>query len=353
MGKNYFFHSLTIKNFRLFTRLEVTKFKRINVIGGFNGSGKSALLETLFLLVDLRNALCLIRPFGWRRTSISGQDGLSVFFQDQDLPAEITYVSDKAHTLRIEPKTLPERAIASISSSLMPSVQSGGSSALAREGLRLSIGKSPDFESFLIPHADGYAGTITRLSEIQFPACQMLSATLMPPAPEMAEWLSDCVKLNRMDGVIEHLRILDPSIRDLTILQGPGGPVIYAKRPTGMIQIELLGGGFISLLATLLAIFRYKRSVILLDEIDTALHYSVAPTFWRIVSQAANEVDCQIFATSHSREAILNAAEGIASAGNRLDFQYLRLEKGNESHQVIAYSYEDILLASEHGFEFR
>jgi hypothetical protein len=354
MSKKFYFHSLTITNFRLFRQLDIPKMKRINVIGGFNGSGKSGLLETLFFLVDLRNPLCLIRPFGWRKTSISGEDGLDMLFQDQASPAEITFKSEKLQTLKIERSTLPENAISAISANLMPSISSGGSSVLTREGLRISVGDtSTGFESFLIPHGDGYAGTITRFSDLQFPACQMLSATLMPMGPELAEWLSDCVKQNRLDVVIEHLRILDPSVNDLIILQGPGGPAIFAKRKSGMIRVELLGGGFVSLLATLLTIFRYKNSVVLLDEIDTALHYSVAPKFWEIVSQAATEVDCQIFATSHSREAILNAASGVERAGNKLDFQYLRLEREGDAHQAICYSYEDIVLASNHGFEFR
>jgi recombinational DNA repair ATPase RecF len=41
-------NSIEIKNFRCFERLEIKKCKRINVLVGENGSGKTSLLEAIF-----------------------------------------------------------------------------------------------------------------------------------------------------------------------------------------------------------------------------------------------------------------------------------------------------------------
>ncbi|MES2540847.1 MAG: AAA family ATPase [Pseudomonadota bacterium] len=355
MSKKFFFRSLRVRNFRVFNDLHIENFKRINVIGGFNGAGKSALLETLFLLVDLKNPICLVRPYSWRKTGIMGQEGLKMLFQSDSQPGEIDFgFRDGDKSVRIELCALPQSALSAISASVIPRTTAGGSSVLSKEGIRVSMrGKSEEYESFLIPHNEGYVGTITKFSDLQTPFCQMLSPNLRVLSPEMAEWLSDCIKGGKKDAVIEHLKILDPSIQDLLILQNTAGPIIYAKRPSGLIPIELLGDGFNSLLTTLLSIFRFKNSIVLLDEVDTSIHYSVTAKFWEIVASAANEADCQIFAASHSREAILNAAAGIAKSGFKLDFQYMRIERSNDSHRAIVYSYDDIMNASEHGFEFR
>ena len=44
------FQNLEIRNFRLFDHLKVERLGQINLVGGGNNSGKTTLLEALFLL---------------------------------------------------------------------------------------------------------------------------------------------------------------------------------------------------------------------------------------------------------------------------------------------------------------
>jgi AAA15 family ATPase/GTPase len=44
------FKDIKIQNFRCFENTEIQGFERINLIGGKNNAGKSALLETLLIL---------------------------------------------------------------------------------------------------------------------------------------------------------------------------------------------------------------------------------------------------------------------------------------------------------------
>ncbi len=355
MSTGFYFHSIRIENFRLFRDLEVSDLKRINIIGGFNGAGKSALLETLFFLVDLRNPICLVRPFSWRQTPLMGDEGLGMFFQDLAQPAKISYGTPNGkREIIIEKATLPPAAVSALSATLISGPMVGGSSVFAGNGLRIKSGTGPHaFESYLAPHGDGFAGTITKLGSQELPTCQLLSSNLRVSAVEMAEWWSDCIKQNKRDAVLSYLKILDPSVNNLTILYNGPNPTIYAERHSGMIPIDLLGDGFRNLLTTILSIFRLRNGIVLLDEVDTALHYTITDKYWEIVARAANEADCQIFATSHSREAILSAATGIERAGRKADFRYLRLEKADSIHSAVLYSHEDISIASQHGFEFR
>src|ERR1700722_20243656 len=57
--------SFTIRNFRSFRDVTVDKCKRVNVLVGENGSGKTALLEGLFLAAGVTPELVL-RTRGWR-----------------------------------------------------------------------------------------------------------------------------------------------------------------------------------------------------------------------------------------------------------------------------------------------
>jgi AAA15 family ATPase/GTPase len=47
-------HSIDIRNFRCFERLEIGNCRRINLLVGDNGSGKTALLEAIFLALSKR-----------------------------------------------------------------------------------------------------------------------------------------------------------------------------------------------------------------------------------------------------------------------------------------------------------
>ncbi len=46
--------SIDIKNFRCYEHLHVNGCKRVNVIVGDNGSGKTALLEAMFMALGTR-----------------------------------------------------------------------------------------------------------------------------------------------------------------------------------------------------------------------------------------------------------------------------------------------------------
>lgn len=53
--------NITIKNFKLFEFLEVRDFSQINVFVGANDSGKTSLLEAIFLSLNPSNPELLFR----------------------------------------------------------------------------------------------------------------------------------------------------------------------------------------------------------------------------------------------------------------------------------------------------
>ena len=57
-------NSFSIKNFRSFNEVKVEGCKRINLIVGDNGSGKTALLEALFLAAGVSPELLLRLVYG-------------------------------------------------------------------------------------------------------------------------------------------------------------------------------------------------------------------------------------------------------------------------------------------------
>ena len=51
---------LSIRNYRIFRELRIDQLRRVNLIAGSNNSGKTSLLETIFLLAGAGNAQLLL-----------------------------------------------------------------------------------------------------------------------------------------------------------------------------------------------------------------------------------------------------------------------------------------------------
>lgn len=60
----HFLENIKIENFKCFENLEINDFKRVNVFGGKNNVGKTALLEAIELLVRTVDPISLAYNIG-------------------------------------------------------------------------------------------------------------------------------------------------------------------------------------------------------------------------------------------------------------------------------------------------
>ena len=93
------------------------------------------------------------------------------------------------------------------------------------------------------------------------------------------------------------------------------------------MPIHTMGDGIRKLLHIALIMLTKPGSIILLDDVENGLHYSLHDKFWEMISSLAIKENCQIVATTHSYECISGALEGIKKANLEDKFAYLRLDK--------------------------
>jgi predicted ATP-dependent endonuclease of OLD family len=364
MSTDFYFHSLKVENFRSFKALQFDKFRRINIVGGFNGVGKSALLETLFLVLDRRHPVALLKPLFFRRFETTAPIDPLQFLQDSDVHSARIEWSTKHHKQRMEMKYELKPANFSVtlegSSGLTPPLSHmGGANAFgAQKGLSIKIyeGHSQiDEESaFAMAAPNGLSGTLLKSSQKEIPKAQFISTATRQSSRELAQVLSIVIRNSRLEELVEYLKVLHPSLSSLLTLQEGEEVQVYAKLDNGkLLPIQYMGDGFQNLLHTLCAVINCAGGVILLDEIDAAMHYSIITDVWKIIAGAAAKENCQIIATTHSRECINSAALGIEQAGKKSDFQYVRLEKVDGRHRPIFYSMEELADAETFNVEIR
>lgn len=105
---------------------------------------------------------------------------------------------------------------------------------------------------------------------------------------------------------IRTLQKIDPGIQRLDLVQkGRVTTRLQIKHErTGVTPLSALGDGFRRALMIAVTIPTVRGGVLLIDELETALHVSVLDSVLGLLKWAAEEFDVQVFATTHSLEAV-------------------------------------------------
>jgi AAA domain, putative AbiEii toxin, Type IV TA system len=156
--------------------------------------------------------------------------------------------------------------------------------------------------------------------------------------------------------VLQALRTIEPSIERIASIgtrarqssrdvRGGLAMMVAGQR----IPIGSMGDGIWRLLGVALALVQAQGGVLLVDEIDTGLHYSVLVDMWRLVLTTARSLDVQVFATTHSRDCY--EALAAVTDPSRTEISLQRIERGKVD--AIGFTEAEIQQAAERGLEVR
>jgi hypothetical protein len=222
--------SFSIKNFRTFKSFTIDNFKRINLITGKNNSGKTALLEAMFLYIGCMNPILSVNIGAFRGipgTIVDASSLWSSLFNNYDVDSQIDltaefYDGDNS-TLNISlvPSSLTDFQTIDIESP----VQSTSSTQL------------PLLEEKLLQYRYTYKNDelirITRITGVGFDTRPPIS-----PNPYQGYFVPSRYYLgpggyatrfgqliiNKMDFLIsDALKLLEPKVKSLSVI--PIGPV--------------------------------------------------------------------------------------------------------------------------------
>lgn len=94
-----------------------------------------------------------------------------------------------------------------------------------------------------------------------------------------------------------------------------------------------------------------KGGVVLIDEIDTGLHYSVMQKMWKMISARSVDLGIQVFATTHSRDCYESLASIVESDLPQSEVAIHRIEPDRESG--VTFSNQEVVVAANRGLEVR
>ena len=349
--------SLHIKGFRCFQDFKMEKLARLNLIGGKNNTGKTALLEALVLHGSavvapdpIVPSLYLLRRISEGEMAALGFRDLFVGFPDQGSATITTTAGRETRivTLSCEDAEESERPL---------DVRQGTASVVdlsrVRErpdrALKISAG---GVEASITISGDGHLRPRPQPGAWHRPGF-FLDAARRVDKTFLAELFSGLRRTRREEPVIELLTHLEPRVKAVTVESLGRSPVLHGDLGSeGVVPFPFVGEGMHAVSAIVLGLAGVSGGVLLVDEIENGLHYSVLPDVWRAIAHAATELDVQVFATSHSHDCVEAAYEATAGMPEET-FLYHRLDRIEGDIECQTYSERGLEIALQTGNEVR
>lgn len=320
---------LRIKNFRLFKDLEIKDLKRVNLFAGKNNSGKSALLEALRIMAAGREISVLRYILEQRGEDIFNYLNLyESYFYRPELEAkrnlEKTSINFIINNFRFQREFLGDRNIKYY---------------IVDELGKIDINQLPNNLPNPIFPRDNVVFVPFNTREY-FPLSFFWDQiALTPKEDKVVEIIRDTIlpKLIRID--------VQQNERIMVRLEGMDRP----------LPLKNLGDGVQRILILAMALVSATNNVLLIDEIETGLHYSVLDKIWEIIFKYSAELNVQVFATTHSQDAIKAFMYLLEKQEYKEHGLYFRLQYNTKNEQVeaIRYAPETLELSLESNLDPR
>lgn len=146
--------------------------------------------------------------------------------------------------------------------------------------------------------------------------CQLVAPYAHRNQPAQLKGLTRMTMDNQKEMVARLLNDLDPDILGVEIIaEGLSGQAQLAlrHRHLGIVPLHVFGDGLRRALMIALVILQCRGGVMLLDEIEAALHVSAMGKVFPWLERACRDYDVQMIGTTHSLEAIDAVAGSIGN----------------------------------------
>ena len=363
--------SITLERFRVFRELTIRGLGRVNLITGKNNTGKSSVLEGLRILANNAAPDVIYDILRYREENIEEAE-------EEGHPAgpdSLFQVSGLFHgfPLLSEP---PEPIAISTSGKSSPMSMTMGLDWLSEqldsdgEFRSLPLGKlEPDGIAALIVETQGVTKA-HRLERFRYPYSMgrgrfessngtQMSCIFVSPygggGTGMLGPLWDKIALSDKEkDVVEALRIIDPQISAVSMVgstRRKPTAIVRTDNITRPIPLRSFGDGLNRLFGIILALVNARGGLLLADEFENGLHHTVQLDVWRTIFRLAQTLDIQVFATSHSWDAVEAFQKAAAEAPE--EGALIRLARRGEDIIPTVLSEDELAIATRDEIEVR
>lgn len=329
------FQTLKLNGYRGFESYALGNLTRVNLLVGKNNCGKTSILEAINLLVSGGNPFVLEQSAS-RRGEVNLQDEVDGQFRREIIPeishlffghsfgsgAQFSLASDSASgSLSIDIIDFDD--IMDEQRSLFED-EMGSSPVL---GLRIKTNTHDEYPVFPIaedgslshPRSSRYRRWWIQ-NKLENPTIEFLTPDSLY-ADTMREIWDKVLIEGRESDVIDAMRILEKDLTSIHFLTGSSsrrlsgraGVLLGFNGSGKRVPLGSHGDGMRRLLALSLSLIQTKHGFLLIDEIDTGLHWTIMEEMWHLIVNVARQSNVQVFATTHSYDCIQGLAALVES----------------------------------------
>jgi AAA15 family ATPase/GTPase len=336
---------IEIQNFRCFEQIKISGFERVNLIGGKNNAGKTALLEALFLNVaPYASSLETLREL--RRESSEALEAMpkrawdNLFYalkkdrmiviigEDENQKADRVEISLGSLSQNISIDKIFDRQ------ELREIIDSWSKDKLGVSVITIKLIKNEKrpVTSSLIASS---SGSITTGSTSTTDEVPIIPSFIMFSGKEITE-AYDRARLDDKDSeVLNAFQVLDSSIESVESFS-IGEPTLYLRRKgEKRLPLSLFGDAINRVADIILKLVNSEHKILLIDEIENGIHHTSQREFWRVLFRLAVELDTQIFATTHSLEMLQAFADVGLEQNQECSSAYFELARKLKTNQII------------------
>jgi len=350
--------SMRVAGFRTFRDLVIPQLGSVNLIVGKNGVGKTCLLEALYVYMnqaapqaiwqiiesrdegersgEIEYALEALRHLYYGRERLQkshvmrlsvGEAGETDQFVNLSLVWPLSQLTSKLHNY---PEVKNEQGPGVL-------VETGSGTILA-EPVKLFV------QPLLPPQQSKQR-------------CIFVPANGLDAAETTRLW--DRVALTEAEeDVLSSLSLIQPKISKVNLIVPPQQgerqiriPVARLMGESEPVPLRSLGEGMARLMGLALALASARNGMLLLDEAESGLHYTVQPDMWKLIFTAAQRLNIQVFAATHSWDCITAFQQAVQEYPQK--GLLIRLEQKNGNITSTIFDERKLTIATRDQIEVR
>ena len=324
--------SFLVRNFRLFKELKIDRLSRVNLFVGRNNTGKSCLLEAfqvyaananpsfLWEIVSARDETWEIDRASEDEQTQESEHPLRHLFHGYHFPEpgknsiELGPVNIEVDQIKIHTRSYQVRVDEEGRRLRVPVTQQEMFDGVTDAELALELEEGGK-NRYLFPLDGGPREFRRRFLPPSFePKYNLQIVPTDSLRSHKLTMLWDNINLTDLEKeVITGLKLIDDAVTGVAFV---GADEVKLRRASGRVAIirregsaerlplKSMGDGMTRIFHIILALVNARNGFLLVDEFENGLHWSVHPKLWNIIFRLAEDLNVQVFVTTHSQDCI-------------------------------------------------
>lgn len=333
-----FINDIKLTKYKCFKNFEINSLKRVNLIGGKNNIGKTALMEACYLV---SNSFKIFKSNNTYKSN-KGSSVDRIWFHFEIIKLIISIKQNRDTTNFLLEWLLEEFTLANINSFIIE----------MNDKFRVSLD-----ENILMPEHFGTrawgnwgSSNISNFRENTHytkiykknhkPIINNHTFSSICNTDDMQDMIDE-LKLNETYPLINSYLQEIFNIEQIDIIKNK----IMLKQNNKFKPLNDFGDGIKHFINILMILFSNKNTTVFFDEIENGIHFSNLDKLWEIILTVSKKQDIQVFATTHSQECI-NSFSKMSNQLEDEEINFINLSK-NKNNDVVSIVLDREMLLGE------